>query len=392
VDVTKNGVKGMGMLTFRKLEGGSSRGSGLTCVSYPRRMSVSSRSTPKDIQTIGEAPVEGDEGGRRDLLLSIIVPMFNEGADIERFLGRLLPVLARLDGQGEIICVNDGSSDGTLAALLAARHRDARIKILDLSRNFGKELAVTAGLMHAGGDVAILLDADLQHPPEAIPEMLAKWAEGFEIVHMVRSGNIRGRPLDRWLRRLFYLSFHLLTEVRLPSDASDYLLLDRRVIDVVRQMPERSRFMKGIYNWVGFRQAGIPYVEAERQSGASKWKLLRLIRLAMDGISAFSNLPLKIWGFVGAAVAGLSLTYAVIRVLRAVFVGIDVPGYESIIVAILFLGGMQLLTLGIIGSYIGRIFDEVKGRPLYIVREAYGFEDGRNPKGAPDCSRIPAFE
>ena len=316
-----------------------------------------------------------DGVGRRQLgHLSLIVPFFNEENNVGRFVSRVAAMLAGLDSSAEIICVNDGSSDDTLARLLSARAADLRIRILDLSRNFGKERAVAAGLAHANGDAVVLLDADLQHPPEAVPDMLAKWAEGYEIVYAVRSASSQAGGLNRLLRRLFYLSFRLLADVRLPANASDYLLLDRRVVDVVRRMPERSRFMKGIYYWVGFRQTGIPYVEAPRREGRSKWGILRLVRLATDGISAFSNAPLKIWGLIGAAVAGFTFVYAVVRVLRAIFYGLDVPGYESIFVAILFLGGMQLLSLGILGGYIGRIFDEVKGRPLYVVRQVYGFE------------------
>lgn len=332
-----------------------------------------------------QAAAEPDPAPQRRLgLLTLVVPFYNEAANVGRFAERVAAVLAGIEAEAEIICVNDGSADDTLARLLAARARDPRIRVLDLSRNFGKEFAVTAGLGHAGGDAVVLLDADLQHPPEAIPDMLAQWAAGYEIVHMVRSGNDRPRGLDRLLRRMFYLTFRLLAEVRLPSDASDYLLLDRRVVEVVRQMPERSRFMKGIYNWIGFRQVGIPYVEARRTEGHSRWSRLRLLRLASDGITAFSNAPLKIWGLVGAAVAGITFLYAVVRVLRATFYGVDVPGYESIFVAILFLGGMQLVTLGIMGSYIGRIFDEVKGRPLYIVRRAYGFDEAMPAGAAPE--------
>jgi glycosyltransferase involved in cell wall biosynthesis len=346
------------------------------------------------IETASPADPSGPAAaGRRLRLLTLVVPFFNEAANVSRFVERVGAVLAGIEAEAEIVCINDGSSDDTLARLLAARARDSRIRVLDLSRNFGKEFAVTAGLGHARGDAVVLLDADLQHPPEAIPDMLAQWAAGYEIVHMVRSGNERPRGLDRQLRRLFYLTFRLLAEVRLPTDASDYLLLDRRVVEVVRQMPERSRFMKGIYNWIGFRQVGIPYREAKRTEGSSRWSLLRLLRLAADGITAFSNAPLKIWGLVGALVAGFTFVYAVIRVLRAMIYGIDVPGYESIFVAILFLGGMQLLTLGIMGSYIGRIFDEVKGRPLYIVRRAYGFEEAMPAGAAPeDATPAPAPE
>jgi len=325
-------------------------------------------------------PVGSGGKPRHALLLSVVVPFYNEGAGIDAFFTRLIAVLERLSFAWEVICVNDGSRDDTLARLLAWRARDARIRILDFSRNFGKELALSAGLAHAGGDAVVPLDADLQHPPEVIPELIAKWREGYEVVYAVRATRDYQSAPARTLSRLFYWLFERLSEVPLPEGAGDFRLLDRRVVEVINRMPERTRFMKGIFAWVGFRQTGVSFTPEPRLQGESKWAFLRLLRFAFDGLTAFSNFPLKVWGLVGASISLVAFFYIIVRLLRTAIYGIDVPGYESIIVTILFLGGMQLLTLGIIGDYLGRVFNEVKGRPLYIVRASFGFgeaEPGR---------------
>jgi glycosyltransferase involved in cell wall biosynthesis len=310
--------------------------------------------------------------------LAVIAPFYNESEQIARFLGRLLAVLAKMDVDWTVICVNDGSSDDTLDQLVAAHERDPRIKVIDLSRNFGKESALTAGLDYCDADAVVLLDSDLQHPPEMLPAMLAKWREGHEVVYMVRQSRGDVGALGALGRRAFYLLFRLASDVRLPPEAGDFRLLDASVVAAVRRMSERTRFMKGIFHWVGFRQIGLPYEEAMREGGRSKWGLMRLMALAIDGISAFSNLPLQIWGALGAVIAGISLIYGLSRIIRYFTHGVDVPGFESIIVAVLFLGGVQLLSLGILGSYVGRIFNEVKRRPLYILRQTYGFEAERS--------------
>jgi polyisoprenyl-phosphate glycosyltransferase len=307
--------------------------------------------------------------------LAIVAPFYNEGAHVSRFLDRLLAVLAGMDVDWTVVCINDGSADDTLAHLVAAHGREPRIKVIDFSRNFGKEYALTAGLDHCEADAVVLMDSDLQHPPEMLPAMVAKWREGFEVVYMVRQSRGDVGLLGGLGRRLFYLTFRLASDVRLPPEAGDFRLLDALVVRAIRSLPERTRFMKGIYHWVGFRQIGLPYEEATRGDGRSKWGLWRLTALAVDGISAFSNLPLRLWGMLGAAIAGISMIYGLTRVVRYFTHGVDVPGYESIIVAVLFLGGIQLLSLGVLGGYIGRIFNEVKGRPLYIVRRTYGLED-----------------
>jgi len=312
--------------------------------------------------------------GRRLALLSIVAPIFNEGANIDAFFARLVAVL---DGTGlawEIVCVNDGSGDDSLERLIAARARHPGVRIIDFSRNFGKEPALSAGLAHARGDVVIPIDADLQHPPELIPDMIEKWRQGFDVVYALRASRAYQSGPARFFAHAFYWIFDRLSDVPLPAGAGDFRLLDRRVVDVINGMPERTRFMKGIFAWVGFSQTGVTFTPVEREDGDTKWGFFKLLRFAFDGLTAFSNFPLKVWSLIGAAISLLAFVYIVIRLLRTAVYGIDVPGYESIIVTILFLGGMQLLTLGIIGDYIGRVFNEVKGRPLYIVRTAYGFE------------------
>ena len=317
--------------------------------------------------------------------LSVVVPFYNEGATVDHFLDRLLPVLDGLDIESEVICVNDGSTDDTLDLLVAAHRRSGRVKVIDLSRNFGQEFAMMAGLTHASGDAVVVIDGDLQHPPEMIPKMLEKWAEGFDVIHMARESREGPGFISGVLRRLFYLAFQSLAKVRLPAEVAGFLLLDRKVVDIVVRMPERTRFMNGIFHWVGFRQAALPYVEAPRDSGVSKWSAFKQVQYAVHGISAFSNLPLRLSGLIGAAISLAAFCYAVVRLVSAQLYGDAWPGVESIMIVVLFLGGLQLLTLGVIGVYIGRIFDEVKGRPLYVVRRVYGFDETAGlPTAAPD--------
>jgi glycosyltransferase involved in cell wall biosynthesis len=311
----------------------------------------------------------------RSARLSVVTPFFNEGPDVARFLDHLTKVLAGIDMPWSVVCVNDGSRDDTIERLIEAHRRDSRIKVIDLSRNFGKEYALTAGLDHTGDDVVVLMDSDLQHPPEMLPAMLAKWREGNEVVYMVRQMRGDVGLLGKIGRRFFYLVFRMASDVRLPPEAGDFRLLDPVVVAAIRRLPERTRFMKGIYHWVGFRQTGLTYEEGVRKEGRSRWGFWRLTALAIDGITAFSNLPLRLWGILGAFIAGISLIYGISRIIRTFIYGIDVPGFESLIVSVMFLGGIQLLSLGVLGGYIGRIFNEVKARPLYIVRRTYGLDE-----------------
>ena len=306
--------------------------------------------------------------------VSVVVPFYNEAANVEPFFRRLEPVMDGMGVDWEAVCVNDGSNDDTFARLAAQHQRRPAIKVIDFSRNFGKEAALSAGFQAARGHAVIPIDGDLQHPPELIPELVAKWREGYEMVYAVRRTRDDQDWLSRRLSRGFYWLFDHLTDTKLPREAGDFRLLDRHVVDVLNRMPERNRFMKGIFAWVGFRQIGVPFDAGERHSGRSKMRKRRLLRFAVAGITAFSNFPLRVWGVVGAAISSVAFIYIVFRLLRTLIYGIDVPGYESLIMTTLFLGGMQLLTLGIIGDYIGRMFDEVKGRPLYIVRRSLGVD------------------
>ena len=304
--------------------------------------------------------------------LSVVVPFYNEGGGTDAFLNRLEPVLERLGTTWEVVCVNDGSIDDTFDRLVARHQRKPRIKVLDLSRNFGKEAALSAGLMYAAGRAVIVIDGDLQHPPELIPELVEKWRQGFEMVYAVRRSRRDQDWGTRFAARTYYEIFHRLSEVQLPVGAGDFRLFDRKVVAALNRMPERNRFMKGLYAWIGFRQASVPFDVEPRGGGKSKWGFLRLIRLGLAGLTSFSNFPLHIWGAIGAIISGFAILYIVFRIIRSMVFGIDVPGYESTLISILFLGGLQLLTLGIIGDYVGRVFNEVKRRPLYIVRETHG--------------------
>jgi glycosyltransferase involved in cell wall biosynthesis len=308
-------------------------------------------------------------------LLSIIVPIFNEAPNIDGFFARLLPVMEHVGQDWEVICIDDGSRDDSVERLKAHHVKEPRIKLLALSRNFGKEAALSAGLTHAQGDAVIPIDADLQHPPELIPELMAKWREGFEVVYAIRRSRTGQSFAARQQAKMFYWLFDKLSEVPLPREVGDFRLLDRKVVDAINSMPERTRFMKGIFAWVGFRQIGVPYTQEERRHGDTKYSVMRLLRFAFDGLIAFSDMPLRIWTVIGAVISGFAFFYIMVRLVRTLLYGIDVPGYESIIVTILFLGGVQLITLGIIGHYLGRVFNEVKGRPLFIVRDKEGFDD-----------------
>jgi glycosyltransferase involved in cell wall biosynthesis len=307
--------------------------------------------------------------------LSIVVPVYNEEANIDYLFKRLLSVLERMETTYEIVCVNDGSKDNTLFCLVEHHKHNPIIKVVNLSRNFGKEIALTAGIDYATGAAIIPIDADLQDPPELIEQLVAKWREGYDVVYATR----RSREGETWLKRFtanaFYRTIGKMSRVPIPRNTGDFRLLDRRVVDALKLMPERTRFMKGLFAWVGYRQASVMFDREPRFQGSTTWNYWKLWNFAIDGIASFSFLPLKVWSYVGVAISGISLLYASFLVIRTLVLGIDVPGYASLMVAILFLGGIQLITLGIIGEYIGRIYEEVKGRPLYLVRESYGFEN-----------------
>jgi len=307
-------------------------------------------------------------------VLSIIVPVKDEQPAIEPCVERVTAVLNQSDVRDsyEILFVDDGSRDGTLDVIRRLNRSNTRVRALSLSRNFGKEAALSAGIDHACGEAVVPLDVDLQDPPEVLPAMISKWREGFEIVYGVRDNRDTDSLPKRLTADLYYRAHNLLTRDKIPEHAGDFRLLDRRVVDVIRAMPERNRFMKGLFAWAGFRQASVSYTREPRRIGETKFNYWRLWTFALDGITSASTVPLRMWSYIGALVALLAMAYAIIVVIRTLIFGIDVPGYASLMVAILFLGGLQLLSLGILGEYVGRIFTETKARPIYVVRETIG--------------------
>ncbi|MGB7084769.1 MAG: glycosyltransferase family 2 protein [Phormidesmis sp.] len=324
--------------------------------------------------------------------ISIVVPLYCEASNIDHLFRRLETVLERLAFSYEIVCVDDGSSDDTVQGLIAHRQRNNRVKVVALSRNFGKELALTAGIDYACGAAVVPIDADLQDPPELIEALVAKWREGYDVVYARR----RSRQGETWLKRAtansFYRVMERMSNVPIPRDTGDFRLLDRRVVEVMKQLPERTRFMKGLFAWVGYRQTEVTYDREPRFSGETKWNYWRLWNFAIDGIVSFSVAPLRIWSYIGIIFAVLSFLYGSFLLLRTVILGIDVPGYASLMVAVLFLGGVQMISLGILGEYLGRVYAEVKGRPLYLVRDTFGIEGlpVRHPEGLPQPMRAPA--
>ena len=309
-------------------------------------------------------------------LLSVVVPVKNEEAAIAPFVERVSAILDEiaLNQSWEILFVDDGSSDATLAAIAAANAHERRVRALSLSRNFGKEAALSAGLDHARGRAVIPMDVDMQDPPEVLPEMVAKWLDGYEMVFGVR----RCRDSDSFAKRLtaglYYRAHNAVSKEKIPENAGDFRLLDRKVVEVIRKLPERNRFMKGLFAWAGFKQAAVEYDRLERETGNSKFSYWKLWTLALDGITSASTVPLRIWSYVGAVVALFAIAYAGLITVDTMAFGNPVPGYASIMVSVLFLGGIQLISLGVLGEYVGRILTETKQRPLYVVRETIGID------------------
>lgn len=322
------------------------------------------------------SPLNADNFHRenRPFRLSLVVPMYNEEEGLSTFLDRVVPHVEPLTEDYEIVCVNDGSSDRTVALLKEARKTNPRIKIIDLTRNFGKEAALTAGIDFATGDALIPLDADLQDPPELIPDLVAKWREGNDMVVAVRGDRGSDTFFKRSSANMFYRVIARLSEVPVPANAGDFRLMDSRVIAALKRMPERTRFMKGMFAWLGFRQATITYTRPGRLAGSTKWRLWRLWNFALDGIFSFTTLPLRVWTYFGLATAAVAFLYMLLIIVRTLVYGISVPGYASVVVILLFFSGMNMIGLGILGEYLGRVFVEVKKRPIYLVRDAVGFQ------------------
>ena len=314
-----------------------------------------------------------------DIELSVVSPVYNEENNIDYFFDKILPVLDSLEVSYEVICINDGSTDGTIHKILAFHQINPRIKLINLSRNFGKDNALTAGLHYASGRAVVPIDIDLQDPPELIESLLSKWREGYDVVYAVRKKRHGETLMKRLTASLFYKFINLFSETPIPPNTGDFRLLDRKVVKILNQIPERTRFMKGLFAWVGFKQIGIPYDRQPRHLGKTKWNFWKLWNFALDGITLFSTSGLKIWSYVGLTISMLSFLYAMFLVIRTLILGRDVPGYASIMVVVLFLGGLQLISLGILGEYLGRVYAEVKKRPLYIVSDLYGIDqDNQN--------------
>lgn len=301
---------------------------------------------------------------------TLIVPVYNEARNVQPFLQRVHACWDQNLPRLEILFIDDGSSDDTLERLRAAHHADPCVNYLALSRNFGKEAALTCGIDHVNSDAAVLIDADLQHPPELIPRLVERWQDGYDMVYATRSAKGDDQRESKHTSRLFYRLFNRLADTRIPPDAGDFRLLDRRVILALRQLPEKNRFMKGLYAWVGFRTTSLTYEQPPRHSGKSAFTSWKLWTLALDGLTGFSTWPLRVWSYVGAATALAAFLYASMIVIDALIGTRETPGYASLMTAILFLGGIQLLSVGILGEYIGRLFTEAKNRPVYLVAEA----------------------
>jgi glycosyltransferase involved in cell wall biosynthesis len=308
--------------------------------------------------------------------------VYNEQDVLGIFLEKTSSVLKEAGLEFEYVFVNDGSDDNTLSMLIAFSEKDSRIRIINLSRNFGKEAALTAGIDHVRGNVMVPIDVDMQDPPELIPSFVERWREGYDVVYGVRSS----RDDDSFAKRAtaggFYRLFNRLSPTHIPDNAGDFRLLDERVVAVLKKLPERNRFMKGLFSWVGFRSIGVPYERPARAAGQTKWNFRKLWNFALDGIISFSTVPLRVWSYVGAVISILSFFYASFIIIRVIILGVDLPGYPSLLTVVLFLGGIQLLSLGIIGEYLSRLFVETKARPIYIVDRLY--EKGVSTSAADD--------
>lgn len=330
-------------------------------------------------------------------LLSVIVCVYNEELTLDAFFARLLPILEEhVSGEYEVICVDDGSKDGSLAFLSAMATINPKVRVIELSRNFGKEAALTAGIEYATGQAVIPIDADLQDPPELIADMLKLWHNGAEMVLARRSNRDSDSILKRNTSKWFYRFYNQLSSTPIPDDVGDFRLMDRKVVNAILALPERQRFMKGIFAWVGFKSVGIDYVRTPRVNGATKFTGWKLWNFALEGITSFTTVPLRIWTYIGMTGALISALYASYIIFRTMVHGIEVPGYASLLVAVLFMGSMQLVSVGLIGEYIGRLYIESKQRPIYVVRNMIGIKKTLSDENKkclnPDMAAHSAYE
>ena len=312
---------------------------------------------------------------------SIVVPLFNEEEVINECYTQLTAAMVGCGGAYELVFINDGSSDRTMALARLLAENDDRVKIISFSRNFGHQNAITAGMNNASGNAVVVIDADLQDPPGVIPDMIAKWKEGYDVVYGKRSKRKGESIFKKATAKLFYRTLNSLTDVDIPEDAGDFRLLDRKVIDLLKTLPERNRYVRGLVSWVGFRQTAVEYIRDERFAGKTKYPLRKMLRFAADAMTSFSQKPLKMSVFVGILLSLASFLYLLVVIYLAIFTDVTVPGWASLAAISLFFNGVVLIFLGIIGQYIGRIYDETKARPLYIIGEMVGFYS--DSSGAP---------
>lgn len=306
-------------------------------------------------------------------VLSVVLPVYNEETIIPELYHRIIQALGGLCESYEVVFVNDGSKDRSLQLLYDLAAQDRRVKVVNFSRNFGHQVAITAGLDYSRGQAVIVMDADLQDPPEVIPALVAKWREGYDVVYAVRTERTGEGTVKRGTAALFYRLLRSVAKVDIPVDTGDFRLMSRRAVDALQRLRERHRFVRGLSSWIGFRQTAVPFVREARFAGETKYPLAKMVKLAFDGITAFSFVPLQFATYLGFAAASVSFCYIVYAILQKVLTDAPVLGWASLIVAILFIGGVQLITLGIMGEYIGRIYEEIKQRPLYIVADTVGF-------------------
>jgi glycosyltransferase involved in cell wall biosynthesis len=317
-------------------------------------------------------PVTPGPAAKSRAVYSFVIPVHNEREALPELHDRLIPVLAQLDGESEVILVDDGSTDTSWAVMLALRDVDRRFKLIRLSRNFGHQTAITAGMDLAEGDAVVIMDADLQDPPEVVLEMAARWRDGFEVIYGVRQDRAVDSVFKRATATMFYRFLSRLTEVDIPENVGDFRLIDRRAVEAFRAMREGGRFVRGMYSWVGFRQIGVPYVREARCAGQTKYPMKKMVRLAVDAVTSFSQVPLRLALKVGAFFSVLAIVGGLVIAGVRLAGAYTVPGWTSILVAVCLLGGLQLAFLGVIGLYVGRTYDEALGRPLYIVSQLDG--------------------
>ena len=307
-------------------------------------------------------------------LYSIVIPLYNEEEVVEECIKRVGGVCRTLGGDYEVIFVNDGSEDKTVELTLAACEANPKIKLLSFSRNFGHQIAITAGMDHAKGDAVIVMDADLQDPPEVIPKLISKYNEGYDVVYAVRSERKGETIFKKWTSKAFYRFLRFMCNIDIPVDTGDFRLISRKVCDVMKSLTERNRYVRGLISWVGFKQAAVEYVREERFAGETKYPLRKMLKLSMDGITSFSTKPLTLSKNLGYVTAVAGFIYMIVVILNKFAFGKTVAGWASLAVLILLIGGIQLIMLGIVGEYIARIFDESKNRPLYIIEDKYNFD------------------